>query len=480
MHSSVVTKKGFPIVHFYDQDFVDIYEKSWAWIEEAWYKNTNRKNGLQEQFFRYPENDTIHQFDACFSTFFLVYSNRVFSAFLNLDNFYGKQEEDGAIRCEYRISDGTPVLTDANPLGAGPPLFAFAEYNLFHKVGNKKRLKEIMPILEKYWNWLEANFKDETGLYKVPNEATLMQNAPRKDAVYLLDFNTQQAVNALYMSAIGDVLNDKEISFRYKRNYFSLKTRINSQMWDDESGFYYDLDKEGNRIGEKSIAAFWTLLAEIPNEDKSAAIIAHLKNPETFGTEHPFPTIAADSPLFEDDGHGCRGSVYPVFNFMVIKGLEKYARYELAREAAIRHLYFILDTLHPEGDKKGNLWEAYLPHREGAAKWPKHPDFPRPLYLPGVALSTIALMIENVLGLTISLPRKTVDWIVPTLEIMGIENLSLKRNMITILSNKSSRGWEIRLESEKLYYFTITVLDEKKKKTLPIPSGKCSMLIDKL
>ena len=68
----------------------------------------------------------------------------------------------------------------------------------------------------------------------------------------------------------------------------------------------------------------------------------------------------------------------------------------------------------------------------------------------------------------------------PSLEAMGIERLSLKRNMITILSNKTDRGWEIRLESEKLYYFTIEILDEQKKKTLPIPSGKCSMLIDKL
>jgi len=47
------------------------------------------------------------------------------------------------------------------------------------------------------------------------------------------------------------------------------------------------------------------------------------------------------------------------------------------------------------------------------------------------------------------------------------------------LSSKSGRGWEIRLESEKLYYFTINILG-KKKKTLPIPSGKCSMLLEKL
>ena len=108
-----------------------------------------------------------------------------------------------------------------------------------------------------------------------------------------------------------------------------------------------------------------------------------------------------------------------------------------------------------------------------------NPGFPRKRHLAFTALSAIALMIENVIGLSISLPRKTVDWIIPNLEIMGIENLSLKRNMITILSNKSARGWEIQMESEKLYYFTINILGQKKK-TLPIPSGKCSMLIDKL
>jgi neutral trehalase len=177
---------------------------------------------------------------------------------------------------------------------------------------------------------------------------------------------------------------------------------------------------------------------------------------------------------------GFRGSVYPVFTFMVIKGLEKYERFELARECAIRHLYYMLDTLHPDGKAKGNLFEAYAPRKEGPAQWPGKENFPRPLYLPYVGLASITLMIENVIGLSISLPRKTVDWTIPTLEIMGIEDLSLKRNMITILSNKSGRGWEIRLESEKLYYFTISILGDGKKKTLPIPSGKCSMLIEKL
>lgn len=472
-------KKGFPAVHFYDQDFVDIYERTWAWIHDFWKKGTEQ-NGFQSRYFCYPSSKTINQFECCLSTFFLVYSNRIFPASTLLENFYSKQEADGAIRAEYKEADGKPLLHRSNPEGVEPPLFSWAEFNLYHKIGNKKRLRDIIPTLEKYFAWLENTFKDETGLYVVPLDATRMENAPKDDVHYFVDFNAQQAINALYMSAIGDILNDKELSFRYKRHYFSIKTRINSQMWNEKLGIYCDLDVDGNQLPLKSISAFWTLLAEIPNEDKANKLIEHLKNPDTFGAENPFPTVAVNEPDFDPTGRGCRGSVYPPYTFMVIKGLEKYGKYDLARECAIRHLYYMLDTLHPEGKEKGNLYEAYLPGKDGPAQWPEKRGWPRALYLPYAALSSITLIIENVIGLYISLPRKTVNWIIPTMEIMGIEDLSLKRNMITILSNKSGRGWEIRLESEKLYYFTINILSENKKKTLPIPSGKCSMLIEKL
>ena len=154
-----------------------------------------------------------------------------------------------------------------------------------------------------------------------------------------------------------------------------------------------------------------------------------------------------------------------------------YNSFIFARECAIRHMYYILDTLHPDQEVMGETYEIYRPTGEGAAASSIEN---RVRYLPMLGLVTITLIIENIVGLDISLPRKTVYWTMQALEEMGIEKLSLKKNNITILSNKNARGWEIRLESEKLYYFTIHILDEDKKKTLPIPSGKCSMLIDKL
>lgn len=482
-----MNKKDFPKIHFYDQDFVDIYDKSWAWLAEYW---LNPKSGEEasDGYFIYPTGTnpdkkdlTIDQFETIFASFFLVYSNRNYPANQNLDYLYSKQEANGAIRWRYDTRTGKAIDDPENPEGVALPLFAWAEFNLYHKSANKKRVKEIVPVLQKYTDWLDATFKQPNGLYATPLASSSMRNSPRENAYYLIDFNAAAAIHAAHMSALGEILNDKDLSFQYKKMYFSLKTRINNLMWDAETGFYHDLDKDEKRCSVKTIAGFWPLLAELPNADKADQLVAHLSNPKTFGTDHPFPTLSADHPLFSQEGNGYCGSVFPSFNFMIIKGLEKYQQYALARECAIRHVYYVLEGLSPSNskDKKGALYEAYLPCKEGSAKWEGVEGFPRTKYMHTLGLSTIALMIENIIGLSISLPRKTVDWIIPNLEIMGIENLSLKRNLITILSNKSTRGWEIQMESEKLYYFTINILD-KKKKTLPIPSGKCSMLIDKL
>ena len=477
-----MSKKDFPKIHFYDQDFVDIYDKTWNWLSSSWVDpKTGEVSVSPNSYFVYPNDSQIvlNQSESIFSTFFLVYSNKNYAAETNLDYLYSKQEENGAIRWKYDLKTGAPILSDENPEGIGLPLFAWAEFNLYHKLANKRRVKEVVVILKKYMDWIDANFKKENGLYSVPASACGMENSPRPNVCYPVDFNACMAINALNMSALGKILNDKELDFQYARMYFSLKTRINSFMWDGETGFYHDLAEDTSRLPQKTIAGFWPLLAEIPNADKAEKLAAHISNPATFGTEHPFPSLSADSPDFSENGEGYRSSVYPALNFMVIKGLEKYQRYDLARECAIRHLYFVLEGLQPADGSKGDLYEAYLPNKEGFATKSGDDSFPRKRYMITIGLSTIALMIENVIGLSISLPRKTVDWIIPNLEIMGIEKLSLKRNLITILSHKTSRGWGIQMESEKLYYFTINILNQKKK-TLPIPSGKCSMLIDKL
>ena len=477
-----MNREAIPSIHFYDQDFVDLYDRSWVWIDEFWKKGTE-ENGFVGNYVAYNDQKSFDQFSCCLSSLFLNYSNQTYSPFDMIDFFYSKQEPNGAIRSQYSLENGAPILSEDNPEGVVIPLFAYVEFLFYHKIGNKKRLKDVVPALENYFNWLKEMFQKDNGLFSVPVSACLTGNVPREKTVYPVDFNTLMALNALYMSNIGDILNDKELSFRYKRMYFALKTRINNLMWDADTGFYHDLDAQEQRLPLKMIGAYWTLLAEIPNDERAARMIEYLKDPDVFGTDNPFPSVSVDSPCYSENVQGYCGAVIPSNIYCVVKGLEKYGENVFARECAIRHVYFMLDTLHPGENIQGDVWEAYLPNKEGtpaAIQAASGETFPRKKFLPQVCLVTITMMIEDIIGLDVSLPRKTVNWMVPNLEVMGIENLSLKRNLITILSNKNARGWEIRLESEKLYYFTIEIIDEKKKKTLPIPSGKCSMLIDKL
>ena len=474
-----MVKDLVPRIHFYDQDFVDMYDRTWVWIDEIWHQG--EKDGLfPEGYLTHADSPVINLFDSSLSALFLVYSNQNYSPYSMIDFFYSMQGEDGQIAEKYDIASKTPVFDPDNPLGASLPLLSYVEFVFYHKIGNKKRLKDVVPFLEKYFSWIQSNFMDKDGLYTVPYSAMHMGNLPREGAVYTVDYNSAIAVFALYMSYIGDILNDKELAFRYKRIYFSVKTRINSMMWDGDDKFYYDLDADKNRIKNKHIGAFWTLLAEIPNDEYALFLIDSLKNDKEFGTENPFPTVPVSSKYFSESGDGYKGGVVPFLTYIIIKGLMNYGAFIFARECAIRHMYFILDTLHPDAEKQDDVWEIYKPVSEGPAVVIDGTSENRRRYLPMVGLVTITLVIENIIGLDISLPRKTVNWTMQSLEEMGIEDLSLKKNSITILSNKNVRGWEIRLESEKLYYFTIHILDEDKKKTLPIPSGKCSMLIDKL
>lgn len=473
-----MNKKEPPRLVYYDQDFVDVYEKSWIWLRDQFIKPED-DSVFNKPLLLHPETGTLTLEESLYASFFLVYSNNIYPAQNNLDFFYQKQEEDGAIRSCYDIKTGKPIFTPENPHGLGPALLPLVEFNLYHKIGSKKRLRDVVPALKRYLAWIDSVAKDANGLYRAPFTAGGMTNGPRTEASYPIDFNTQMAISFLYLSAIGDLLNDKETSFTYKKYYYSLKNRINNQMWSDETNFYHDLDANEKIIPVKTIAGFWPLLAEIPKESRSEILITKLQDEKQFYSPNPFPSVSMDEPTYSKYGEGYYGSVFPHLTYMVIKGLEKYSYYELAREVTIKHLYYILDTLHPDHKVKGLLWNAYLPTREGSARWEGPDSQLRAQHLAYACVSTIALMIENVVGLLISLPKKTVDWIVPTIELMGVESLSLKRNFISINVAKSNRGWEIRLESEKLYYFTVNIVGVKRK-TLPIPSGKCSLLVDKI
>ena len=78
-----VNKHDFPKIHFYDQDFVDIYNKTWSMLADFWIDPATSKESPSGCFL-YPESGkcVIDQFESIFSSFFLTPQISLYKSFL--------------------------------------------------------------------------------------------------------------------------------------------------------------------------------------------------------------------------------------------------------------------------------------------------------------------------------------------------------------------------------------------------------------
>ncbi len=475
---------NYPAIHYFDQDIISLYEDVWKVMHAQW-QTPKEGDAFPLSSLAHEDAEIVSLVDTVFSSFALVYSNdEELSVSEMLNVFYEAQENNGAIRCSYNSKTAEPVYPRGNPEGLAPPVLVWAEHNYFNRTDNKRRLKFILPRLDAYLTWIQEVALQENGLFSVPIVATHMQNTPRKDVCYPIDFNAQMALAYNYMNVLATYLNNRNLNFKYAKAYYNLKSLINKHFWHAEDKMYYDLDENCEFVRVKTLASYWTLLAKISNNVQANGMIAYLKDTDYFCSENPFPTLAMNESLYSPQGMGFRGGVYPMFTYMVIKGLELYEKHEFAREAALKHIYAIFDTWlasSKKNDGMGVFFEAYQADGKAHAQPSSKANPIRENYVTTAAVSVIALMIENVIGIDLCTPRKIVVWVISALEAMGIESLKLNKNNISILIRKTERGdWSIFQNTEKLYYFSIKIHEMNLAKTIPIPSGKCSLMVEKL
>lgn len=473
-----------PSIKHNNLDLVDLYDKTWSWINKSWC--VSPKNSKLPQCYIDYEGDDFDYFYSILPSFFLAYSGERYDATAMLDYFYDKQEENGAIRAHYNRETGEPVPQKrANKEDISVPLFATAELAIYNKTGNKKRLKDVVVKIKSFYEWLLTVCKSkDNGLLKTSSEVSILGNIDRKNASYLVEFNSAVAIDLLKLFDIGDILNDTAIKMFAKPQSDIILCNVRDKMWNAEDGYLYDLDSDLNQIKNPHIGGVFYLLSKEVNH-VTMGIVKKLKESGEFDTYNIFPTVPRHSEQFEASTNGFRGGVSSILTYFAIKGLENKGEFIFASECTLRHIFTMLESMNiPMDDMvQGDVWELYKNEDDGPVmfldKKGKPTGLPRRRFLPAVGLISITLLIENVIGMDISLPQKTVLWKMENYNEMGIENFPLKRNSISIQCIKNIRGWEIRLESEKLYYFKMEILSQNKVHSLPIPSGRCSLLPEK-
>jgi hypothetical protein len=166
-------------------------------------------------------------------------------------------------------------------------------------------------------NWEEASFSEGTG--------TLAMNC--------LDLNCLYALDAYCLSQMANILNIPEDYTSYLEEYQRMKELINSKLWNEREGFYFDRHWNGRFSTRKAASNFYPLLARIPDQRKALLAIKHLLNPKEFWGDYILPSISRDDPLYKDQQYW-RGTIWPPTNYLVYQGLKAYGFDAVASEFA--------------------------------------------------------------------------------------------------------------------------------------------------
>jgi glycogen debranching enzyme len=397
--------------------FVDFYWKAW---ELAW-NHVKEAEGIPQS----PYMDEAHWkqaiwiWDTGFMTHFCKYAPGTFPGIESLDNFYAPMHDNKEISLVVLIADN-------------PPLFAWSEYEYYKLTGDKERLKRILvekQYLQKHYEFFEKPatgkifpyadrqiyLKDTPFGFKWKGSHSGMDNTPRgrenKDSMLWVDAISQQALSALYIKKIAIVLGEESIADEYTKKFEEKKALINKYYWNNDDGIYYDIESENpeTQIKVKTPAAYWAMLAEVPDNNQAKLLEDNAENPDVFGGKYPWTTVSRNDIDFEAKGRYWRGGVWLPTAYMSIKALEKYGYYDVADQSSydlLKNMYKTYMEFEPN-----TIWECYSPTEAKPSTLKKNVEIVRPDFCGWSALGPISLFIENVLGFhEINAAEKKVVW----------------------------------------------------------------------
>jgi len=168
-------------------------------------------------------------------------------------------------------------------------------------------------------NWDDVPFDEGTG--------TLAMNC--------VDLNSLYALDAWCLAEMASVLGRPVDVERYRREYERIKTFVNTRLWNEREGFYYDRYWDGRFSVHKAASSFYPLLARIPDEARAQRMLKHLLDPKKFWGDLAIPSISRDDAAFRPgDQQSWRGAVRPATNYLVYQGLKAYGFDAIASELA--------------------------------------------------------------------------------------------------------------------------------------------------
>lgn len=213
--------------------------------------------------------------------------------------------------------------------GETPPLFAWAAWQVYQVDEDRSFLEKLFPRLEMHYQFVRRAYdRDKDNLHT--GGFMGMDNIPRPSPPdeEQADLSGWVAFFARDMARIADEIGLSDQAEFYDAEYDLIAEAIEHQLWDEETGFYYDRNANGALL-EKSYAGLVPFIAGVPSAERSERIVDHLTNPEEFWTPYGVRSLSADSEIYEP-GHSesgwknsnWRGPVWMPLNYLLVQRLK--------------------------------------------------------------------------------------------------------------------------------------------------------------
>ena len=251
-----------------------------------------------------------------------------------------------------------------------PPVMSWSVWEDYLWSRDIDYLARVYPALKNYNRWYYENRRLKCGLfYWIHSYESGIDNSPRfssrdeslkKDLTRIaaIDVNSYIVRQNEVLSLMARDLGKEEDAKEFESKARALRALINQMMWDESTGYYYDLDVvSGQLVKIRTIASLFPLFAGVPDPERARKIRDHIMNPQEFNTPFPLPSTALNDPTFEKD---CwRGPIWINTAYMVIVGLERYGFMDDAGVLSFK----LVDGIYKTYKNTGKFVEFYDPQR---------------------------------------------------------------------------------------------------------------------
>lgn len=206
------------------------------------------------------------------------------------------------------------------------PILGLAAWQVYLTTGDRDFLADMYDRLSLYddWLWRRRNTGDGLLVYYNPEESG-WDNAARLLPLPVKSVDGSAIAFLLHTMLANSAreLGRETDAARYTERAELTARSINEKMWDERTGFYYDLSMDGTRRPEKSPAGFMPLIAGIVPAARAARLREHLRNAKEFASTAPVPTVSMDDHDFDPRTWGWNGPSWIPSNWLV---MESFAR----------------------------------------------------------------------------------------------------------------------------------------------------------